>query len=385
MKKTRVARSFYTKRSLPQPVIEHWPADARELRALITAPLAKGELPRVIVGDGQHLRPGLIGERKFDVIRTEKCQRIVSLDRLSGIVRVESGVRWRDLQEVVAERGFSLHRYNLYPSTATIGGLLARRQALPKHLFYGDLRDGCMALSAVSPATDRYRYIPAPRKASGPDLRHLYIGGEGLLGAILDATLVVLKPMPGRLYSFAVEDVAHATKLARQIFAQGVRPSWSHFEGATSTLSMAVHAPASLLYSLDKHLRTYIGADFTLAHQDELAARRQVLEDNHPDRRLASSASRTLAVAFDLTRLAAGIKALGALPAGLEIHNWSAHAALAYLTYESDAQMQAAIKTAVPGALDARPLIDGGAVSWPQWAQSLKTQLDAGRLLATGP
>ena len=222
MHKTKIAKTFYDKREIPQPKSEWWPDDAGELREC----LSDVDTPRVLLGDGQHIRTPVVGERSFDVIRTEKCRRIISVDRESKLVRAEAGIRWSDLQEELVERGLSMERYQLYPATATVGGLLGRFASVHRELWDGDIRTGCVALSATAGGDD-YRYIAAPRKASGPDLRWLFVGAEGLAGAILDATLVTWAPSSARLFTWKLESFAEAVKIVREMWDAGVNPSWT--------------------------------------------------------------------------------------------------------------------------------------------------------------
>ncbi len=389
MKKTRIARSFYTRRNLPEPAAEYWPDNSRELSDLLTQPRDVDSPPRLIIGDGQQLRPQTIAQlidnpdKPFDVIRTTNCTKTLTFDVLSGLIRTESGITWRNLQETVAEHGFSMQNYNLYPATSTLGGLLSCRQHNDKSLFYGDIREGCVALSAITPAHERYRYIPAPRKATGPDFRYLYIGTEGQFGVILDATMIVTRPKPGRLFQFETNDLDHAITRASQIFACGIRPSWTHYEHSNRTLSIAIHAPEPLLQSAEKHLRTHVEANFNAFQEDVLNQRRRYLEERHPDRNSAPAANRTYAAAFDLSQLSSQLNALG-ISANtssdqpqLQIYNWNQNQAVAYITYPNTETMQKALAQPRETTSDTTPT--------PAWAHTLKTQLDAKNTLATGP
>ncbi|MEZ4459256.1 MAG: hypothetical protein R3E66_05935 [bacterium] len=93
MIKKRYAKTFYTRRDLPTPRQEIWPSDSGELREVLLD--AKYDIPLLVLGDGQHIRPAVIGERTFDVVRTEGCKRVLSVDRESKIVRVECGLLGR--------------------------------------------------------------------------------------------------------------------------------------------------------------------------------------------------------------------------------------------------------------------------------------------------
>lgn len=381
--KSKPPKSFYEKRDLPQPRSEWWPEDSGELRDA----LRDVEVPRVLLGDGQHIRTPIIGERTFDVVRTEKCNRVLSVDRESKIVRVEAGMRWGDLQKELAERGMTLDRYRLYPSTATIGGLLSRFSPIHRELWDGDLRTGCVALSAVAAGAD-YRYIPAPRKASGPDLRWLFIGAEGLVGAILDASLVAWAPSSARLYTWKIEQFSDAATLVAGLWDRGVRPSWVYFNSyktAADELLVALHGPDRLLDAAERVFAAVSELSFTVAGGEAVAEARAKLEAAHPDRRALGTARRTMAGSFSTRDLVDLVNALPDFVENLTITNWTRHHAQTFVRYAAGKTLSEFPARFAARALDARPVIDDEAVHWPHSAQTLKQLLDPDRSLAVGP
>jgi FAD/FMN-containing dehydrogenase len=384
--KSNPSKSFYDKRDLPTPSNELWPQDAGELREVMLDAKAN-DLPRLLLGDGQHLRTAVIGERSFDVVRTQQCNRIISVDRESKIVRVECGMRWGELQDELHDRGLSLARYALYPSTATVGGLLARRHPVHREMWDGDIRTNCCALSAVTPRDDDYRYIAAPRKAAGPDLRYLHVGAEGVFGAILDASLVGSPLTEGRLFTWHPENVAAAVTLMKSVWDAGVHTSWvhyTHFMTKRNPLRAAVHGPARLLDEVERQLAT-IDDRFEVGGTEDVDATRRSLEDSHPERRTLASSRRTVMAAFSLHDLPDAIGALPDSVEALEIPFWTRHRATCFIRYQKGKTSSELPAAAATRALVARPVIDDEAVHWTAWSQTLKSSLDPDRRLALGP
>lgn len=384
--KESVSQTFYDKRDLATPGREYWPQDAGELREVILD-AADEDTPRLLLGDGQHLRSAVIGERSYDVVRTQQCNRILSVDRESKLVRVEAGIRWSDLQNELAERGLSLERYALYPSTATVGGLLSRHHPVHREMWDGDIRTFCCALSAVTPRDDDYRYIAAPRKSAGPDLRYLHVGAEGVYGAILDATLIGAPPTAGRLFTWHPEDVGEATRIVKGIWDAGVRTSWTHyvrFATRENPLQVAVHGPERLLDGFEREIRR-IDDGYELGGTDEVSAARSAIEDSHPDRRALASSRRSIVASFSLHDLAEAIESLPDTVEALEIPSWTRHRATCFIRYQKGKTSPELPTQAAARALSARPVIDDEAVHWSAWGQSLKSALDPDRRLALGP
>lgn len=385
--------SFYEDRKLPEPTAEHFPEDVVELEHLIAGRGGDADVPRVVIGDGQHLREQAIGERTFEAVRTERCNHILKLDRESNLVRVEAGIRWGELREKLREEGYSLQTYRPYADSATVGGLLARRHPTQPHRLSGDIREGCVALSAVSPTLGDYRYLEAPRKASGPDLRHLFISGEGALGVILNATLSISKPFPGRLFEWEAPTVSDAAQMMRELGERGVHRAWCHWRRSEGRFQAAVHAPTRLLDAMVHRFRAHYGESFDSANEAAVRKLRRRLEAEMPDGRAREQADLTVALTYSLADLVDPQMgdALDALDGAseIEIVDWSPHAATAYVTYEPSTYEELAendwASPAFERALEARPIIGGPTLTWPEWTQRLKAQFDDARMLAVGP
>ncbi len=376
--KKRVAKTFYEKRAISVPKQEWWPTNGAELRELIN----DSDTPLMLIGDGQHLRSSVIGERGFDVVRTTKCTQILSVDRESRLARVEAGIRWGDLQAELLERGLTLERCHLYPSSSTIGGLLGRYQHYGKELWNGDLRSACIAISTASPNSGDYRYLAAPRKATGPDHRYAFIGAEGLVGAILDTTLIAWKPADARLFQWKVASIEEAVENYTNIIDLGVRTSWTHL--ADNVLSIAVHGPERVLRGVERELKASVpGAE--IGSRQAVSEHREALEKAHPDRRELSSSKRTIAATFSLEHLASALSSLDDGVENVEVWDWSRRQARAFIRFSRGRAAVELPTDARALALTARPVMDDEAIHWPSWAQTLKTKLDPQRRLATGP
>lgn len=391
--------TFYSARHLPNPINEYWPKDVDALRTLLLEENAS--FGRVLFGGGQHLRAQLLGERPFEAVRTDHCRRILELDRHSGLVRVEAGIRWGDLREKLREDGFSLHNYRPYPEASSVGGLLAKRSAGVAHWLSGDIRAGCVAIAAVSPRLGEYRYLEAPRKACGPDLRHLFIGGEGLLGAILDVTLQVQRPFPARLMSWHAASASEAAALMQAMSEIGLHPAWCHWKKSTARFHAIFHAPTRLLDALVERFQSgYIARESrarialpTIEGDDPVREFRRELEWDMPEQRSREGAERTLAITYSLAKLGLAIDALGDVE-DVEILDWSAHSATAFVTFDNLAALTRAMAlVATPGdgathhALAIQPIIDttDTPTQWPSWTNVLKQQFDPDQRLAVTP
>ena len=127
----------------------------------------------------------------------------LSLARMSDIIEVhqddfqvtvQPGLGYKDLNE-------KLRRFGLFfppdpGANASIGGMLANNAAGSRTVKYGATKDNVLAME-VALADGRLIRVGSRsiKQAAGYDLLHLFIGSEGTLGVITEATLK-LTPVP---------------------------------------------------------------------------------------------------------------------------------------------------------------------------------------------
>jgi hypothetical protein len=375
-KKTRFAKSFYDARCLPRPQGELWPTTVEELYACVSN---GHDEPLVPLGSGQHVRASVLPEN-FSVIRTEKLNQLLTLDEFSGTVTVQCGIKWGDLQTNLAERGWSVGRYRLYPTQATIGGLVARRLATSPSLYAGDIRNHCISLRAVCPSTGPYHYLASPRKASGPDFRYLFCGGQSSYGVIGELTLVISRPGPRRLLVWTKRSVSEAVEIVCGLYDLGVRPTWTHYVQKSGVLRLALTGPeASLAAMID--LAASLDPKLEVCDETELDSVRKKLEDQHPDRRSTKRAKHITKMGIPIHRLAATADSLSqSHGATLQIPHWSRHRVDAFVYSAGPNEFSPDLN------LEYRyPLIDSlDEVTWPDHGMAIKAGLDPDGRLGIG-
>ena len=66
-----------------------------------------------------------------------------------------------------------------------------------------------------------------PRRAAGPDIRHIVIGNEGALCFITEVTVKLFPYLPenNRYLGFLVDEFAHGIDVLRELITAGYRPS----------------------------------------------------------------------------------------------------------------------------------------------------------------
>lgn len=126
------------------------------------------------------------------VISTERLNRLIEHAVGDLTITIEAGMKFAQLQEIVASAGQFLSLDPSYPENATIGGIVATADAGSLRQRYGGVRDLLLGLSFVRAdgqiAKAGGRVV---KNVAGYDLMKLFTGSYGTLGIISEVTLRV--------------------------------------------------------------------------------------------------------------------------------------------------------------------------------------------------
>ncbi|MHB1208832.1 MAG: FAD-binding oxidoreductase [Acidimicrobiales bacterium] len=152
---------------------------------------------------------------------------VLSLDTTSGTVHVQAGVFGPDLEEHVGAYGWTVGHFPQSFDLATVGGWIACRGAGQYSNRYGKIEDIVRALTVVLANGDVVQLGGrAPRQAVGPDLLQLFVGSEGTLGVITDATLVMQpKPTYERRAAYGFDSFEEGLDACRRIMQRSTHPA----------------------------------------------------------------------------------------------------------------------------------------------------------------
>jgi alkyldihydroxyacetonephosphate synthase len=152
---------------------------------------------------------------------------VLELDETSSTVRVQAGVFGPDLEAVTRARGFTVGHFPQSFELATVGGWIACRGAGQYSNRYGKIEDLVRGLSVVT-ANGNVLTLGGhgPRQAVGPDLLALFVGSEGTLGVITEATLV-MRALPSceRRAAFSFATFEEGMDACRTILQRGAHPA----------------------------------------------------------------------------------------------------------------------------------------------------------------
>lgn len=236
-----------------------------------------------VVGAAERLHPDQLEGQT--VIKTERCNSLIDVDRESQIIRVEAGMTWRQLKTTARQNQLTVRQLGLQPDNATVGGLLARTPDSAPEYLCGDIRHACIGLRGICREGDDYLYKTAPRKSSGPDLRYRFIGQSDVNGAIAEVGLGLSRQLPTRAFRWQADHLREASESYKGLRRLGVRPTWTFWSTERSAFIAAICGPTRFLQSIQGHIREKIQPPpecLKTSHTDKL---RDNLEANLPTQR----------------------------------------------------------------------------------------------------
>jgi len=211
---------------LPDVVV--WPHTTEEVSRLVRW-AAEKKIPVTAWGAGTSLEGNPIPVKGGMVIDFNEMKQVLAVRPEDFQVDVQAGVIYKDLNKTLSSNGL------FFPpdpgAAATIGGMIGNNASGIRTVKYGATKDYVMQLVVVLPGGEIIRLGNRARKSSaGYNLLSLFIGSEGTLGIVTEATLR-LAGLPANFMAVRATfpEVKKATDTVYQIMSSGLSPSAMEF------------------------------------------------------------------------------------------------------------------------------------------------------------
>lgn len=195
----------------PKPAAIVFPTERDEVQQLVR--LAKSEKMALVPSGGRTgLSGGATAAKGEIVVSFERCRRILDFDPQSRLVRLQPGVITQQLQQFASDQGLYYPVDFASSGSSHLGGNIATNAGGIKVLRYGLTRDWVSGLEVVTGTGESMVLNQGLQKnATGMDLRHLFVGSEGILGMITEAWIKLTDPpAPLRVMLLAIPDMPTA-------------------------------------------------------------------------------------------------------------------------------------------------------------------------------
>jgi alkyldihydroxyacetonephosphate synthase len=210
---------------LPLADIIVFPASSEEISQILIV-ANELEVPVIPIGGGAGTCGGTLAIYGGIQLDLKRMVKIFEIDHESMTVKAEAGVIGIDLEEEVNRHGYTMGHTPTSLRASNVGGFIATRSGGSLSSLYGKIEDLTLGLQVVLPDGSVVECKSVPRHSVGPDLRQLFIGSEGVLGIITEATLrLFLIPEERRFRSFSFPDVHSGLEAIRNIFRIEITPS----------------------------------------------------------------------------------------------------------------------------------------------------------------
>jgi FAD/FMN-containing dehydrogenase len=179
----------WTRAYTPAPLAVARPRSTEEVSRLV-ALCRRHQQPIVPSGGRTGLAGGAVAQRGELVLSLDRMARIHPIDEVGRTVRVEAGAVTERVHAECAAHGLTWPIDLASKGSSHVGGNLSTNAGGVKVIRYGHARQWVLGLEVVLASGEVLELGGALEKNNtGVDLRQLFIGSEGTLGVITQATL----------------------------------------------------------------------------------------------------------------------------------------------------------------------------------------------------
>lgn len=179
------------------------PASAAEVAAVL-AFAERTRTPVIPFGLGSGVCGAVLASGNEIVLDVSKMDRLLEISDENLTARVEPGMRGSDFEAALAARGYTMGHWPQSIAISTVGGWCATRASGQLSTLYGNIEQMLLGCQVALPGGRLMTLPPVPRSATGPDLKHLFLGSEGTLGVFTELTFRIhpaAEKSVGRAYS----------------------------------------------------------------------------------------------------------------------------------------------------------------------------------------
>ncbi len=161
------------------------------------------------------------------IIDGSAMNRILDVDAYNMQATAQCGVPLQALEDRAREHGLTTGHSPQSKPVAHLGGLVATRSIGQFSTLYGGIEDMVVGLEAVFPGGEVTRIKNVPRRAAGPDIRHVVIGNEGALCFITEVTVKLFPYFPENnvFLGWTLKSMRTGFEVLREVMVNGYKPS----------------------------------------------------------------------------------------------------------------------------------------------------------------
>lgn len=223
----RKLQNIFDVHTMPVPAAVALPADTGQVAELLR--WADENHVNVIPRTGGTATEGGLESAVADsvIVDGSAMGRILDIDAYDMQATVQCGVPLQALEDRVRAMGLTTGHSPQSKPVAHLGGLVATRSIGQFSTLYGGIEDMVVGLEAVFPGGVVTRIKNVPRRAAGPDIRHVVIGNEGALCFITEVTVKLFPYFPENnvFLGWTLKSMKTGFEVLREVMVNGYKPS----------------------------------------------------------------------------------------------------------------------------------------------------------------
>ncbi|MBI2855811.1 MAG: FAD-binding oxidoreductase [Chloroflexi bacterium] len=183
-------------------------------------------VPLVPFGGGTGVMGAITPLRGGIAVDLKRMNRVIAISPEDRAATVQAGIVLADLDSALHQKGLMLGHDPYSVPIATVGGAISTNGVGYRAARYGSMGEQVLGLTVVMPNGEILQTRAVPKTSAGPSLHHLFIGAEGALGIITQATLRVFPLPEARVFkTIAFPDFESGFHAMVEMFSLGLRPA----------------------------------------------------------------------------------------------------------------------------------------------------------------
>ena len=209
----------------------------------------KYKTPIICRGAGTNVVGACLTEHGGIILNFSKMNKILEINRENMTARVQSGVVLGDLQKAVESFGLFYPPDPSNLAVSTIGGSIAQSSGGAKSFKYGTTKDYVIDMKVVMANGEILQTgSNTIKNATGYNLNTLFVGSEGTLGIVVEATLKLIpKPESKKVLMAYFDTVKKAVSAVNKIIEHRIFPATIDFMDKNAIQTVEKFYPANLL------------------------------------------------------------------------------------------------------------------------------------------
>jgi glycolate oxidase len=242
----------------------------------------KHMIPIICRGAGTNTVGACVPVHGGIILNFSKMNKILELNPVNMTARVQPGVIVADLQKAAEEVGLFYPPDPSNLKVSTIGGSIAQNSAGARCFKYGATKDYVLDMLVVMADGQLIRTgSNTIKNATGYNLGSLFIGSEGTLGIVVEATIkLITKPQTSQVIMAYFDTVEESISSVNQIIKEQIAPTTVDFMDKNAIQTVENYYPTGLLTNKEAALIIEVDGYDTVVNEQRSKIC-QILRDNN--------------------------------------------------------------------------------------------------------